>query len=135
LRKNRWGSGAAAAGMGIILLLALAACGRSEPSSQKTVAQEPSAPNAVLVKVEASKFKWTLDRTEFQAGQPIRFQLEGKDGTHGFSIVGTGVSQPVKAGESGEVAWTPEKPGEYTIKCNLMCGSGHSSMETQITVK
>jgi cytochrome c oxidase subunit 2 len=69
-----------------------------------------------------------------QSRRPIRFQLHGMEGRHGFSITGSDVSQVIEADESSEVTWTPDKPGEYTIKCNVMCGSGHGSMQTVITV-
>ncbi|SFJ16933.1 Cupredoxin-like domain-containing protein [Paenibacillus sp. UNC496MF] len=139
MKRNRWVSLAAVVGMGCMLLLGLAACGRSGSNGQDASPAESSASSsdadAVLVKAEASDFKWTLDRTEFEAGKPIKFELASTDGTHGFSIVDTEVSQQISKGESEDVEWTPDKPGDYVIKCNFICGSGHSTMETHITVK
>lgn len=88
----------------------------------------------MTVTAEAADFKWTVSQTEFKAGQPVVFKLSGKEGGHGFSIVGTDISRPVMEGETAEVTWTPDQPGEYTIKCDVMCGSGHRTMETKITV-
>jgi cytochrome c oxidase subunit II len=135
LKKNSWVSRAAVAGIASLVLLTLAGCGQSGSSAPESSSASSVAPDAVIVKVEASDFKWSLDRTEFETGKPIKFQLASTDGTHGFSIVGSEVTRQISAGGSEEVEWTPEQPGDYVIKCNFMCGSGHGGMETHITVK
>lgn len=139
---GKWRNRAAVAGIGIVLTLALAGCGKSgsggdaaSPAAASASTSSAGAAGTAVVNVTASDFKWTLDKTEFTAGQPITFKLSGQDGAHGFSIVGQDVSQPIKTGETAEVTWTPDQPGTYAIKCNIMCGSGHRNMETTFTVK
>jgi cytochrome c oxidase subunit 2 len=132
--------------VGTALALSLGACGKStgttadissaSPSPSSSTSPEATSPAAgeQTVQVEASNFDWKLDKTTFAAGKPIHFKVTAKEGVHGFSIVGTNVSVPVMAGKTEDVTWTPDKPGEYTIKCNHYCGAGHSTMSVQITV-
>jgi cytochrome c oxidase subunit 2 len=97
---------------------------------------KPAAAAPIEVKAEASNFTWKLDKTEFTVGQPIHFNATSTQGVHGFSIVGTDVKiAQVGENDKKDVTWTPDKPGEYTVKCIFMCGSGHSTMMTKITVK
>lgn len=105
-------------------------------NNKPTEPAKPAASGPVEVKVEASNFTWNLDKTEFTVGQPIHFNVTSKQGTHGFSILNTDV-KIAQIGESDkkDVTWTPDKAGEYTIKCVFMCGSGHSTMTAKITVK
>jgi cytochrome c oxidase subunit 2 len=125
----------------VLFAIELAACSAKDTAApaannDATSAAKPAASAPVEVKVEASNFTWNLDKSEFQAGQPIRFNVTSKQGTHGFSIVNTDVTiAQVGEGDKKDVVWTPDKPGEYTIKCIFMCGSGHSSMTAKITVK
>jgi cytochrome c oxidase subunit II len=115
----------------LLPVLLLTGCGTG---GNGTKTQVPA--NAVKVHVTASDFKWTLDKTTFQAGVPIDFVVSSKEGTHGFSIAGTNISQTVSQGDAPvDVTWTPDKPGTYTIMCNYYCGSGHPDMYTSITVK
>jgi cytochrome c oxidase subunit 2 len=116
---------------GAFLMLMLGGCGQAtqQPSSQQVPA------NAVKVHVIASDFKWTLDKTDFQVGKPIDFIVSSKEGTHGFSIEGTNISETVSQGDAPvDVVWTPKKSGTYTIRCNVFCGSGHANMMTTIHV-
>lgn len=92
--------------------------------------------NAVKVHVTASNWKWTLDKTSFKVGVPIDFIVKSDEGTHGFSITNTKVSQAVTKGDKPtDVVWTPEKPGTYVIRCDIYCGAGHQNMWTKINVQ
>jgi cytochrome c oxidase subunit 2 len=113
---------------------AAAASPASSPAASASASAAASPAGEADVQVQAARFSWTLSQTDFKAGQTIRFKLSSTDGTHGFSIVGTDVSQQISQGESQEATWTPDAPGEYTIKCNFMCGSGHGTMSAKITV-
>jgi cytochrome c oxidase subunit 2 len=106
------------------------------PAGKDAAPAKPAAAAPVEVKAEASNFTWKLDKTEFSVGQPVHFNVTSTQGVHGFSIVGTDV-KIAQVGESDkkDVTWTPDKAGEYTVKCIFMCGSGHSTMMTKITVK
>ncbi|MFC5446654.1 cupredoxin domain-containing protein [Paenibacillus aestuarii] len=129
----------------LLFALELVACGKDTaapaakdavPVDKYAASAKPAASAAVEVKAEASNFEWKLDKTEFTSGTPIHFTVTSKQGMHGFAIVGTDskIAQ-VTENATKDVTWTPDKPGEYTINCIFMCGSGHSTMITKITVK
>ncbi|MDQ0189593.1 hypothetical protein JI721_08925 [Alicyclobacillus cycloheptanicus] len=115
---------------------ALAGCGQGSGQGS-SAGQTPVNPaNAQVVHVQASDFTWTLDKTTFSVGKPIEFDLTSKQGTHGFSIVGTSVTKTITAGQPPvKVYWTPTKPGTYTIRCDVFCGSGHQNMFTSFKVQ
>ncbi len=104
-------------------------CGSSTSSN----AGSASGPHQV-VNVTAQDFKWTLDKTQLKAGEPIDFKITVKEGAHGFSIDGTSISKSVMQGQTYNVDWTPPKPGTYTVRCDQVCGSGHANMFTTFTV-
>lgn len=114
----------------------LTACGQGNPSTPSAAGDSAgSSSNAQVVKVTATDYAWTLDKQEVKAGQPVKFVITDEEGAHGFSIIGTGVNQPLTPGSVTTVTWTPEQAGTYWIVCSQMCGSGHGNMKTQITVK
>ncbi|MCL6548924.1 MAG: hypothetical protein K6T30_08445 [Alicyclobacillus sp.] len=111
----------------------LGGCGSGGGGGQ-TSQQIPS--NAVHVHVTASNFQWTMDRTTFQAGVPIDFIVKSDESTHGFHLIGTNISDTITAGQPPiHVVWTPPKPGQYTIQCDVFCGSGHANMFKTFTVQ
>jgi cytochrome c oxidase subunit II len=116
--------------MVLLLPLLMTACGQSQTNDQVPA-------NAQKVNVVASDWKWTLDKQTFQAGVPIDFHIVSSQGIHGFKLVGTDISGVTLAEGKDAVdkVWTPDKPGTYTISCDQYCGSGHSNMFTQFTVK
>lgn len=115
----------------VAAVFGLTACGNHAVGATTTI---PA--NAQKVNVVASNFQWTLNKTTFAAGKPIEFVLSSTVNTHGFSIVGTNVSQTVNEGDKSlDVVWTPPKAGTYTIRCNVYCGSGHPNMFTTFVVQ
>ncbi|MGP7815636.1 cupredoxin domain-containing protein [Niallia sp. 01092] len=86
------------------------------------------------VSIVASNWKWDLSKTTFKVGEPVTFSIEGQDSSHGFTIEGTNIKEQIAPGETKKVTWTPEKAGEYTIKCTVFCGDGHDDMVQKITV-
>ncbi|HEU4963567.1 MAG TPA: hypothetical protein VFV52_06870 [Bacilli bacterium] len=88
-----------------------------------------------VINVTAQNFKWTLDKTEVKVGQPVKMVVTGKEGFHGLTIPGTDVNGvQIKAGETTEVTFTPEKAGDLMIMCSIMCGAGHGDMHTTLKV-
>ena len=97
----------------------------------------PSAPSGPyqVVNVTASDWKWVLSSKHLRYGEPVKFVVKSIQGTHGFSIVGTNVSNAVTVGGKPQVVYcNPPAKGTYTIACNVYCGAGHSSMVTSFMV-
>ena len=128
----KWAVGSMSVGLAVVL----AGCGSSVANAVgNSNASGVSKQSVQVVHVVASNWKWTLDKRTFSVDKPIQFDITSKQGTHGFSITGTSVSQPVSVGKNEQVTWTPPKPGTYVIRCDLYCGSGHDNMLTTFTVQ
>ncbi|RED76076.1 cupredoxin domain-containing protein [Cohnella phaseoli] len=127
----------------LALALVTAACGKSNnmrnmnmstatsPSSSSDTAGEaqPSQVNVV-----ATNWSWELSQSTFKVGETVAFNIQGKEGSHGFAIEGTNIDQQIAAGKTEIVTWTPDKAGEYEIKCSVICGTGHGDMVIKIEV-
>lgn len=108
----------------------ISGCGEQTPTATTIPA------NAQKVHVTASDWKWTMDKTTFKAGVPIDFIVQSSTSTHGFSLVGTNISHIVaQGGQPVNIVWTPPAAGQYTVKCNVYCGSGHDNMFDSFTVQ
>lgn len=132
----------------VALILIIGACGKSSDTdntekqgnmegmdhSNMVMKDSSNESSSEGVNVIASNWKWQLSKTTFKVGKPVTFSIEGKDGVHGFSIKGTNINERVEVGETKKVTWTPNKAGEYTIECNVLCGTSHSDMVQKITV-
>ena len=115
----------------LFAVAALAGCGNSATPTSQTVPAD-----AQKVVVTASNFKWSLSQANFVANRPIDFEVRATENAHGFSIVGTKIHHEVVQGQPPvHLVWTPPKPGQYVIRCDVPCGSGHYNMSTRITVE
>jgi heme/copper-type cytochrome/quinol oxidase subunit 2 len=90
---------------------------------------EAGGKNEVLVTGK----NWEFNQSEYTAyaGEPIKitYRNEAGGGIHGMLIEGTDVN--LKNGESAEITL---EPGEYAIKCSIMCGDGHDTMVSKLIV-
>lgn len=123
----------------VALVFVVTACGKSNNMNMgnTSTATSNSASNEVAdgeVNVVASNWKWELSKTTFKVGETVTFSIKGEEGMHGFAIDGTDIDQKIAPGETATVTWTPDKAGEFTIKCSIMCGTGHADMTQVITV-
>jgi cytochrome c oxidase subunit 2 len=123
--------------------LLLGGCGSDNGGAAPSGSQSSSSGSSgsstgtsgTTIHVTASNWQWTLDKTQFKAGQPVTFVVSSKEGVHGFAIDGTNVNTTVSPGSDQTVTWTPDKPGTYSIRCSIMCGTGHGNMVATVTVQ
>lgn len=124
----------------VAMVFVVSACGKSNNmnmGSTSTTTSNSSSNDASggEVNVVASNWKWDLSKTSYKVGETITFSIKGEEGMHGFAIDGTDIDQKVTPGETSTVTWTPDKAGEFTIKCSIACGSGHADMTQVINVE
>jgi cytochrome c oxidase subunit 2 len=89
-------------------------------------AQAQTAPHRI--EITAQRFVFKPGEITVKVGQPIVLVLKSLDVGHGLRIGDLGVNIKVKAGETGEVTFTPSKAGDFAGHCSVFCGSGHGSM-------
>lgn len=115
--------------LGVVLVLA-ACSGDNSVQQSESGSKEDSAP-ASQIDITASNFEFDQDEYIVNAGEEIKVTLTNAEGMHGIAIDGLDVSIE---GE-GEVTFTPDEPGEYTIYCNIPCGQGHDEMKSTLVVQ
>lgn len=102
---------------------------------QVTATAPPKGPYQV-VQVTAHDFAWKLSTTHLKMGETVKFIVQSDQDVHGFSVMGTNISNSVAAGDPPTVVyWTPPAAGTYTVACNVYCGVGHNGMVTEFTVR
>lgn len=117
----------------MVFALVLVACGGgNEKESENNAAYSPAASAAAAseeVVIKASNWEFEQKEYTITKDTPVKLTLENLAGAHGIEIVG----QDVKIrGNNSEVVTLPA--GTYEIKCNIMCGKGHSEMVTKLVV-
>ncbi|GAX90851.1 cupredoxin domain-containing protein [Effusibacillus lacus] len=137
-------------GIAVVSLGILAGCGgdkpanNSAPSNSQTSSQSSTSSNTAAtgsvkeVKVEGTNYKIEVQPVEIKAGDKVKLTFATKEGMHGYSIKNTSVkADQVGPGMSKTVEWTPDKPGEYEVFCNTICGptDKHTAMTAKIVVK
>lgn len=132
--------------MGLVVLIAITACGNKDSkttpegsatpaaSTQATSAAtaSPAATGGQQVVLKATNFQF--DKTEYRIkkGESVTITLDNSQGIHGASIKEFNIN--LNNGNK-TATFTPDKTGSFPITCSIMCGSGHSSMKTTLIVE
>jgi cytochrome c oxidase subunit 2 len=96
--------------------------------------------NAIHVSVTGQQWIWTFHYpgTGITTTQPvlpvnrqIQFDITSDDVTHGFWPVQLGVQMDANATEVTHIGATPEKLGQFDIRCSQICGLYHAYMQTK----
>jgi len=106
---------------------------------------EAAAPiSALHVKVTAQQ--WIFDYTYsdynvtsstlyLPVNQPVQFTVTSLDVQHSFWIPEMGVKEDAVPGEFNKFVTTPNKTGNFTVRCMELCGVLHSYMNTNVVVE
>lgn len=68
-------------------------------------------------------------------GGKVELTIESEDVQHGLGVPGLDIDESVKKGEAVVVRFIAANPGEYVMRCNILCGRGHDQMKGKIVVK
>jgi len=90
---------------------------------------------APVIKITASKFRFTPDHIVLVKGQPVTLQITSTDATHGFMIRALKIDTDVKPGKVTEVSVMPRTAGTFTAICDHYCGLGHNAMKMTVSVR
>ena len=112
----------------LALLIGVLATGFIAPQAQAQAA----APRRVLI--IAKRFTYDPGEITLKKGQPVVLVLKSADVAHGLRFRDFNVNVKVKAGETAEVQFTPDKTGDFVGQCSVFCGSGHGSMKLTLHV-
>jgi cytochrome c oxidase subunit 2 len=95
-------------------------------------AQAPDAPRRI--DVSAKKFTYTPPEITVKKGEPVVLILTTADVTHGLKFKELNLNMRVEKGKPSELAFTPDKVGDFVGHCSVFCGSGHGSMTLTLHV-
>jgi cytochrome c oxidase subunit 2 len=90
------------------------------------LAQAPNAPRRI--DVSARKFTYAPAEITVKKGEPVVLILTTEDVTHGLKFKELNLNTKVEKGKPSELAFTPDKVGDFVGHCSVFCGSGHGSM-------
>jgi cytochrome c oxidase subunit 2 len=68
-------------------------------------------------------------------GEPVEFHVTASDVQHGFDVPGLGIKEPVQPSHEAVFAFTPDRKGEFEVKCGILCGAGHDRMRGKVIVE
>lgn len=116
-------------------LFILAACGGKDTSNDTGQVENTGSSDEAVInsEIDISAINFEFDQAEYtvKAGEKVKITFANEEGMHGIAIDDLDVD--IKG--DGEATFTPTEPGEYTIYCNIVCGTGHADMKSTLIVK
>jgi cytochrome c oxidase subunit 2 len=93
------------------------------------------ADDPTIIKISAKKYEYTPSEIVLKKGVPVVLQLTSEDRHHGFTITAWKVRADIEPGKVTEVKLQPQETGEFEFHCDVVCGSGHETMNGTIKVQ
>jgi len=111
------------------LLLAGALAG-----SASSVPAAWAQPAPQRIEITVKRFAFTPSEITLKKGEPVVLVLKSLDVAHGMRIRELHVNLKVKAGQTSQVEFTPEKAGDFVGHCSVFCGVHHGSLAIRVHV-
>lgn len=86
------------------------------------------------IEVTAKRFDFTPGEITLKKGEPVVLVLKSLDVPHGVRFKELGIEAKVGKGQSSELAFTPNKTGDFAGHCAVFCGAGHGKMTLTLHV-
>jgi cytochrome c oxidase subunit 2 len=80
------------------------------------------------IEIIAKRFSYEPSSVTLKKGEPVVITLKSTDVAHGIHFKELNLQAKIDKGGSGELAFTPDKTGDFVGHCSVFCGSGHGSM-------
>ena len=111
------------------LLLGLSTMGSLALSGFSSAQDSPKR-----IEVSVKKFAYTPSEVTLKKGEPVVLALTSDDVAHGLKFKELNLNTRFDKGKPGELAFTPDKVGDFVGHCSVFCGSGHGSMTLTLHV-
>jgi cytochrome c oxidase subunit 2 len=95
-------------------------------------ASAPDSPRRIEVSVK--KFAFVPAEVTVKKGEPVVLVLTTEDVSHGLKFKDLNLNTKIDKGKPAELAFTPDKVGDFVGHCSVFCGSGHGSMTLTLHV-
>ena len=86
------------------------------------------------IDISAKKFAYTPAEITVKKDEPVVLILTTEDVTHGLKFKELNLNMKAEKGKPSELAFTPDKLGDFVGHCSVFCGSGHGSMTLTLHV-
>jgi cytochrome c oxidase subunit 2 len=99
--------------------------------------QQVSHPDTLQVDVTGQQWLWTFSypgtgvesrELELPINRPVQFNVTSLDVTHGFWAAALGVQVDANPDVVTVIRTTPNRLGQFTVRCSQLCGLYHSFM-------
>ena len=80
------------------------------------------------------KFAYTPAEVTVKKGEPVVLVLATEDVSHGLKFKELNLNAKFDKNKPAELAFTPDKTGDFVGHCSVFCGSGHGSMTLTLHV-
>ena len=117
---------------GLLLKTLVVGCLALSSLALSGFAPAPDAPKRIDVSVK--KFAYAPAEITLKKGEPVVLVLTTEDVAHGLKFKELNVSTKFEKGKPSELAFTPDKVGDFVGHCSVFCGSGHGSMTLTLHV-
>lgn len=99
---------------------------------EKPIDESANLPEGTSIMKLEARNDFTFNQAEYTAkvGDTLIIKYSSK-GIHGADIKELNISLNK---ENPEATITLDKPGEYLIECNILCGQGHATMVSKLIV-
>jgi len=101
-------------------------------------------PDEMVVEVDAFQWAWNFSYPEYgdkksaqlylPRNRPILFKMTSRDVLHSFWVPEFRVKQDIVPGRTTELRVTPNRDGEYKVRCAEICGLAHTNMLGDVVV-
>jgi cytochrome c oxidase subunit 2 len=97
-----------------------------------SVAAQAADPQTITITATTA---FSPSQITVHAGQPVTLTFKGTSGVHGVESKDLGIpATMITPGSTKSVTFTPQKAGEYTLHCTIVCGPKHADMAIVIKV-
>ena len=86
------------------------------------------------IEVTAKRFDFSPAEITLKKGEPVVIVLASLDVPHGVRFRELGIETKADKGKSSELAFTPDKVGDFVGHCAVFCGAGHGKMTLTLHV-
>jgi cytochrome c oxidase subunit II len=98
------------------------------------VGRQGETPSPQVITMTAKKYEFTPSTITVVRGQAVRIEATAQDKTHGIEIKPFNVKVKLEKGKKTVIEFTPDRVGEFEIKCSEFCGLGHGHMKGKLIV-
>ena len=88
-------------------------------------------------RIDVTMKKYDIQPAEIRLkqGEPVEFHVTATDVQHGFDVPDLGIKQSVQPSHEAVFTFTPDRKGEFEVKCGILCGAGHDRMRAKVVVE